>query len=163
MNLYIKQKVFSWKDRFSIFDENQNIVYTAESEFLSLGKKLHVYDSMNRETAFIRQKLLSFLPKYYVCRNDVDIAEVVKRFTFKPAFDVNGLGWNVSGDFWAHEYSITSGSRLVAAVSKRWLTWGDTYEISIVDPADAVNVLCVVLIIDAIKADSDAAASSASY
>ena len=64
MNLYIKQKVFSWKDRFSVFDENQNICFTAESEFFSLGKKLHLYDSMHREAAFIRQKLLSFLPKY---------------------------------------------------------------------------------------------------
>lgn len=44
MRLYIKQRAFSWTDKFSIKDEYGEDRYYVEGEFLSFGKKLHVYD-----------------------------------------------------------------------------------------------------------------------
>lgn len=150
MNLYIKQRVFSWGDRFSIYDENGNERFHVEGEIFTLGKKLHLYDTVGNELAFIQQKVMSFLPKYYILRNNSQIAEIVKEFTFfKQEYSVNGLGWQVHGDFWAHEYEITSSGRLIASVSKEWLTWGDTYQIHLANDADTVNALAVVLVIDA--------------
>ncbi len=49
--LYIKQKVFSWKDKFSVFNELGEDVYRVEGEILSIGKKLHVNDLNDREVA----------------------------------------------------------------------------------------------------------------
>ena len=82
MKLYMKQKVFSWKDRFTVWDANGNDRYYVEGELISFGKKLHVYDVQNREVAFIHQKLFSLLPRYFVSVNGVDVAEIVKEFTF---------------------------------------------------------------------------------
>ena len=45
--------------------------------------------------------------------------------------------------------SFTDDGFTVARVQKRWLSWGDTYEISIASGYDEVNVLAVVLVIDA--------------
>lgn len=150
MNLYIKQKVFSWGDKFSIYDDLGNTRYYVEGEVFSFGKKLHLYDAIGNELAFIQQKVLTFLPKYYISRLGTQIAEVVKEFTFfKHRYTVNGLGWEVHGDFLDHEYEITSGGRSVASVSKEWMTWGDTYEIRLANDADAINALAVVLVIDA--------------
>lgn len=150
MNLYIKQRIFSWGDKFSIYDENGNERYYVEGEVFTFGKKLHLYDIAGNELAFIQQKVMSFLPKYCILRNNSQIAEVVKEFTFfKQEYSVNGLGWQVHGDFWNHEYEIHSSGRLIASVSKEWLTWGDAYEIHVINDADIVNALAVVLIIDA--------------
>ena len=44
MKLYIKQKVFSWVDRFTVFDETGADKYHGEGEFFSWGKKLYVTD-----------------------------------------------------------------------------------------------------------------------
>ena len=44
MKLYIKQKVFSIKDKFTIKDEEGNDKYFVEGKILSLGKKFHVYN-----------------------------------------------------------------------------------------------------------------------
>ena len=52
MKLYIKEKVFSWTDRFTVRDEQGNDKYYVEGEFFSWGKKLHVYDLHDREVAF---------------------------------------------------------------------------------------------------------------
>ena len=57
MKLYIKQKVFSWVDRFTVFDETGADKYHVEGEFFSWGKKLHVTDLTGREIAFIQQKV----------------------------------------------------------------------------------------------------------
>ena len=164
MKLYIKQKVFSWGDKFRIYDEYENDLYYVEGEVFTFGKKLHLYERSGTELAFIHQKVWSFLPRYFVSQNGVDVAQVVKEFTFlRPEYTVEGPGWTVKGDFLAYEYEISAAGRMVAAVSKHWFTWGDTYEIDIVNDADAVMALCVVLIIDAVIAQSNNSSASSNH
>lgn len=150
MDLYMKQKVFSWGDKFSIYDESGNEVFYVEGEVFSFGKKLHLYDSAGNELAFIHQKVLSWLPKYYINIGGETVTEVVKEFTFfKQEYTVSELGWKVHGDFFDHTYDISEGDELVASVEKEWFTWGDAYRISIAPSKDVVKALAVVLIIDA--------------
>ncbi|MDE6470055.1 MAG: LURP-one-related family protein [Eubacterium sp.] len=151
MKLYMKQKVFSFKDKFTIKDEQGNDKYYIEGEFLSLGKKLHIYDMNHNEVAFVRQKILAFMPKFTVEVNGSEVAEIVKRVTFfTPKYYVDGLGWNVEGDFFAHNYIITSGDRAIVSIHKAWMSWGDTFELDIADDRDEVTALAVVLAIDAV-------------
>ena len=49
MKLYIKQKVFSWGDKFTVKDVNGEDRYYVEGEIFSWGKKLHVYDMRGNE------------------------------------------------------------------------------------------------------------------
>ena len=150
MRLYIKQKIFSWKDKFYVKDENGEDRYYVEGELFSWGKKLHLYDLLGNERIFISQKVLTFLPKYQINMDGHCIAEVIKEFTFfKHRYTVTGLDWNVRGDFLDHEYVIENGRREIASVSKQWFTWGDTYEISIPYDSDELAALAVVLVIDA--------------
>ncbi len=150
MNLYMKQRVFSWNDRFTVYDANGQDRFYVEGELFSWGKKLHLYDLLGNERIFISQKLMTFLPKYQIFMDDREIAEVVKEFTFfKHEYTVNGLGWKVRGDFFDHEYVIDDGRRVVASVSKQWFTWGDTYEINIPYDTDELSALSVALVIDA--------------
>lgn len=153
MKLYMKQKVFSWGDKFRVCDEFENDRFFVKGEVFSFGKKLHIYDPCENELAFIHQKVFSFLPRYFVSRYGTDVAEVIKEFTFlKQRYTVRGPGWTVQGNFWAHEYQISAPDRVIATVSKRWFSWGDSYEIDVFNDADEVMALCVVLIIDAVLA-----------
>ena len=42
MKLYIKQKVFSWGDKFTVKDATGRDRYYVEGEIFTFGKKLHV-------------------------------------------------------------------------------------------------------------------------
>ena len=64
MKLYIKQKIFTWGDRFSVYDQDGNERYTVKGEVFSWGKKLHLYDHFGTEQAFVRQHMLRFLNDY---------------------------------------------------------------------------------------------------
>ncbi len=161
MKLYIKQKIFSWKDRFTVYDEAGNDKYYVEGEFFTLGKKLHVYNLQGTEVAFIEQKVFSFLPRYFVYTKGTQVAEIVKQFSFfRPRYTIEGLGWEIDGNFWQHDYVITQNGTPIVSIMKEWMTWGDCYELNIADAKDEIVSLAVVLAIDCVLAAQQAAASN---
>ena len=151
MKYCIKQKVFSFKDKFYIYDEQGNEMLYVEGEFFSFGKKFHVYDLNGSEIAFINQKVFSFLPKYYISKNGSQCAEVTKQFSlFNQEYTVRGPEWRVTGDFFNHEYFIYGMDHTVASITKEWFTWGDTYSVDVASGEDEIIAISVAIIIDAI-------------
>lgn len=151
MKLYMKQKVFSFRDKFYVKDEYGDDKYYIEGEIFSFGKKLHICDLAGNELALVSQKVLSFLPKFTVEIDGRTVGEIIKKVTFlKPKYIVNGLGWEVEGDFFALNYVIRDGSRDVVSISKQWMAWGDTFELDIDDNENEILALAVVLAIDAV-------------
>ncbi len=160
MKLYLKQKVFSWKDKSNVKDELGNDKYYIEGKVLSVGKKLTVYDAQQNEVAFIRQKVVTFMPKFFVEIGGEQVAEITKKLSFlKPKYVVNGPDWTVQGNFTAHDYSLYDGEKEIAGIHKKWMSWGDAFEIEIASEKDEVLVLAVVLAIDAVMDASDNAAA----
>ena len=163
MKLYIKEKVFSWGDKFTVKDEHGYDKYVVEGEVFTWGKKLHIYDMTGREVAFIKQEVWSFLPRYYVFCNGQQVAEIKKEFTFLfPKYSIEGLGWEIDGSFLAHEYEITQRGRSIVTISKEWMTWGDSYELNIANPADEILALAVVITIDCVMESNSGASVSVS-
>lgn len=152
MKLYIKEKVFSWSDTFYVKDASGEDKYTVEGEFFSLGRKLHVYDRQGAEVAFICQELFTLLPQFTVSVGGAEVARVKREFSFfRPRYTVEGLDWDVEGSFWEHDYQITQNGRPVVTITKEWMTWGDTYELDIENPADELIALAVVLTVDCVQ------------
>jgi len=150
MKLYLKQKVFSWRDRFFAKDENGGDRFAVEGEIFSWGKKLHVYNTNGTEAAFIRQKVFSWMPRYFVEIGGNVVCEIVKEFTFfKPSYILVGIPWRLSGDIFAHEYMLNDNNGgQIMRMSKKWFTWGDSYELDIANPNDELLCLCVTLAVD---------------
>ena len=151
MRLYIKQKVFSFGDKFTVKDEYGNDKYFVEGEVLSWGKKLHVFDTAGHEVAFIRQEVFTWMPRFHVYLGARQAATVRKEFSFlTPRYAVDGLDWEVTGSFWEHDYEITKNGLPIVTITKEWMTWGDSYELNIRNPADELIALAVVLTIDCV-------------
>lgn len=131
VKLYIRQKVFSFVDRFNIYDISRNIVYFAKGEPFSLGKNLHIYDASGREVAYIAQLFAIFEPRFVIYINGIQVAQIKRNFSlfaFPPAdgyYTVQGLDWHINGDIWQHDYEIYAKGRTVASMHKEWLSWGD--------------------------------------
>ena len=94
---------------------------------------------------------MSFMPKYGVNCGERLVAEIKKQFTFfVHKYTIEHLGWEIEGGLWDHDYCITKDGRKIVSISKEWMTWGDTYEIDIADPADEIVAMAVVLAIDCV-------------
>ena len=151
MKFYFKQKVFTFRQRSEIFDEHGNAVFTAVGEVFSLGRRMHIYDDTNNEVAFIQQRLLRLLPRFSVYIGGQYIADIVKEFTLlKPRYYIEGIDWQINGDFFEHDYSISCGGQYIASIHKRWMSWGDSYEIDIAYDRDIVMALAVIIAIDCV-------------
>ena len=151
MKLYMKEKVFSWGDRFTVKDENGWDKYFVQGEVFSLGKKLHILNIHDEEVAFVQQRLLTLMPRFTVFMGGREVAQIRKEFTLLfQRYVIDGLGWEVEGSILAHEYEIRKNGRTIVRISKEWLTWGDSYMLDIADPADELIALAVVLTIDCV-------------
>ena len=125
MIFYLKEEFLSF-DHFDIWDENENLVYSADREFFNFGKKLIVQDASGRQVAAVQH-----VP-----------------FSLPCSYSLDELGWEIEGDFMSLDYEITQNGRRVAAISRAFLTLGDRYALEVANPQDALIALCTVLAID---------------
>jgi uncharacterized protein YxjI len=153
MRYVMKQKLFSWGDDFRIQDDQGRDVFSVDGRAFSIGDKLSFQDMAGNELAFIGQRLLAWGPTYEIYRAG-ELAATVKRalftfFRYRFTVDVPGPDdLEAQGDFLDHEYTFTRGERAVAAVSKRWFSWTDTYGVDIADGEDDVLILASTVVID---------------
>lgn len=152
MKMLFKQKFFSWFDSYDIFDESGNVLYTVKGE-LSWGHLLRVYNADGAELGYIKERVLTWLPKFEICISDVCVGFVKKEFTFfRPQFTIDYNGWQVNGDFWEWDYSVEDANGgHIATVTKELWKLTDTYSIDVCDPENALITLMLVLAIDAEK------------
>ena len=163
MKLALKQKVFSLKEAFTVLDEDGQPVYQVAGKLISLGHKLTILDMDEQEVGYVHQKLLALVPKYFIEVDGQDELELKGHITLlKPHYtlDTPGGKWEIRGDFAQHEYEMKRGHDVVATVTKKWFTWGDTYLLDVADDGDALTALGVMLAIDCIEADTNHAVSA---
>ncbi len=161
-NLYMKQRMFSFRDRFDVYDEYQSVKYYCESELFSFQKTLYIYDVEDKLVGTVQRELFHFMPtlNIYDEHNEL-ITTIKKEFTFfKPRYRIDN-GWSVDGDFFGHNYVIYDDyGQTAAAINKRFLSWADTYEISIPEQRDELLALQIVLAIDIVLAEESESVST---
>ena len=152
MKLLFRQRFFSWFDSYDVYDEAGNTVFVVKGE-LAWGHLLRIYDANGRERGYIRERILTFLPKFEMYIGNSYAGCISKEFTlFFPKYNIDYKGWHVDGDLFEWDYAILDAAgREVASVSKELFNWTDTYAIDVRDPADAIYALMLVLAIDAEK------------
>lgn len=157
MKLALKEKVFSLREAFQVMDEEGNPIYEVIGKLLSVGHTLTVTDMDGQEAAYIHQKVLSLVPKYFIEVNGQEEVELKGHITlFKPHYTLEAEDGKreIRGDFMAHEYEMKRGRDVVATVTKKWFSWGDTYLLDVADDADVLPALGVMLAIDCIESDT---------
>ncbi len=152
MKLRFKQKMFSWFDSYDVFNDGGETVFQVKGA-LAWGHLLKIYDAAGNPLGQVKQKVLTWLPKFELYLGDQYIGCIHKEFTFfKPRFTVECNGWQVEGNFMEWDYTVLDvAGNTVASVSKELFQWTDTYVIYVDDPKNALQVLMLVLAIDAEK------------
>lgn len=147
MFFYMKEEWLSF-DHFDIWDEQDQLVYSADREFFNFGKKLVVHDAAGREAATVQHVPFS-IPCTYELSFGTQVLELTRNFAlFSRSYCIDELGWQIEGDFLGADYEITKDGRLVAAISHALPAWTDRYQLEVKDPQDAMPALLAVLAID---------------
>ncbi len=157
MQLYIKQRVFSWSDTYDVYDESGTPRYYVRAEVFSFGHQIHVFEKASgREVGAVHQELFTLLPKFEIVMDGCRKGTVRREFTFfKPRYRVDFLDWVVEGDLFGWEYTVNRGDDQVMTVSKELFTWGDAYVLHCWDEKDALAGLLLAVAIDAANCGND--------
>lgn len=152
MKLLFRQRLFSWLDSYDIYDEGGRVVYTVMGQ-LSWGHCLKIFDARGKYVGMVKERVLTFLPKFEIYLGDEYLGCIQKELSFlRPKYDIDCCGWHVEGSFMEWDYSIysTSGTE-IASITKELFRMTDTYVIDVHNPADSLCALMLVLAIDAEK------------
>ncbi len=159
--LYIKQKIFSIGEKFTVTDENQRPCYHVEGSFFQIPKEFRITDEKGDEIGRITRKVFSLLPKFFVEIDGQEMITLTKELTFfKAHYSIDAQGIDVQGNWWDMDFEVYAHGRQVAVINKRWFSWGDTYEVTILDDSLEHLIVSLVIAIDAVKADQAAANNS---
>lgn len=60
----------------------------------------------------------------------------------------------MKGDFWEHNYVMHDNRNEIMRLNKAWFTWGDSYELEILDPQNEILCLSIALAVDCAVAQS---------
>ena len=158
MKYYVKQKVFTLKDKFFIKDYDQNDIYQVQGKFMSISIKLQLLKPDGTEVLNTKKKLFKIFPLYEIFTPEGEVvASIQKKFGFKPKFDVTmgNTELKVEGSFFAHSFGILKEGRTIASIEKKVFSFGDSYEIDIEDESQLELLLFIVVIIDQVIHESE--------
>lgn len=146
--LYIKQKVFSIGDRYNILNEVGQPVFTVTGEIFTFGAKIHLYDATGSEICYIEQKLFRLLPEYHVYNGNILSAIIKKELSFfrhKLTIQSQLGDYSLEGNLFGMDFSILRDNMIIGELHKVWLSWGDSYELTIQDDNN-VPLFCAMAI-----------------
>lgn len=151
----MKQKLFSLKQDFNIYDHNQTPLFRVSGKLFSIGRKLRIYDALtDEELAYVKESPFRFLTQLKVYKGTDYTATIQQKMTlFKSKMVIQDIGWTIQGDFLGRHYVIKDEeNQTIAEVKAKVLSWSDTFEISIDDTqVDPIIVLAIILAIDTIR------------
>ena len=152
MKLLFKQRFFSWFDSYDIYNEAGDIIYTVRGD-IAWGHLLRIYDAHGYEIGVVKERVLTWLPKFEMYLDGRYVGSIRKELTlFRPRFVIDCNGWQVDGDWFEWDYHILDDrGQCIAYVNKELFNWTDTYVIDVRNPNHATCILMLVLAIDAEK------------
>jgi uncharacterized protein YxjI len=149
----IRERFFRLGEDSDITDEQGRAVYHVDGKVLSLHHTLIVRDLAGTEVARVERQLIALRPTYRIVRPGAEPAAVRKQlfspFVDRFTIDIPGPhDLRVTGSLFEHEYTLARDARVVATVSKRWISLTETYGVDIAPGEDDLLILASVLALD---------------
>jgi len=150
---YLKQKVFSFTDKYKVYDEKQKVIYHCEGRLLSFTHRMDLFETAtNKQLYTIKRQVFSLLPVYHLTTPDGrEVATVKKRFTLlkhKLEIESDFGQYTVEADFFAYDFQVSSPTGVAVEFRKKWLSWGDSYEIAVHAEQNVEFFVALVVMID---------------
>ncbi|MHC5374787.1 LURP-one-related/scramblase family protein [Enterococcus sp. LJL120] len=153
--LYIKQKVFSLGEKFTVKDEAANDRYFVKGSFMKIPKEFRITDTQGKEVGVITKKVVSLLPKFFVTVGSKEVVIEKKLSFLKAKYDITGENLSIQGDLWNMNFSMMQEGTEVATVNKKWVSWGDSYEVTILKEELEELIICFVVALDYVKSEEN--------
>ena len=148
MQLFFQEKFLSGK--MVISDMEGNPVYTGNKHWF--WGDIMLKDNNKKKVAKIKERSGMFNKGFHIYEGRKKVAQLKRKFSLvNQKFSVKKLNWEVTGNFVAKEYTVKKGEEVIATIKRnKLLAITEGYTVDVVDDANAVKVICIVLVLNTI-------------
>ena len=163
-SLFTTSKVFSLHHHIDITDDQERVVYQANSKFFSIRDKTDIVDAHGEHIAHIERKFFTLHERHFVTMADGMTFEVSNEFfhLIKDITNIEGLGWQLRGNIAGLNFELYDrDERIIAVIGQKAISLHDKYCIDIYRPdCEKVVVAILVTLIHMMKDRASAASAS---
>ena len=164
-SLFTSTKVFTVHHHIDIVDDNENIVYQANSKVFSIHDKTDITDAMGRQVAHIEKKFFTIHERHFVTMADGMKFELSNELLhiIKDVTNIVGLGWQLRGNIVGLNFELydTDGS-VIAVIGQKMFSLHDKYCIDIYRTEYEQIVVAILVTLQHMIKDRENASSSSS-
>lgn len=164
-SLFTSSKVFSITQKTEITDASDCVVYRSRSKAISLHDKTDITDAHGNFVAHIERKLFSLHERHYVTLDDGIEFELSNELfhIYKDITNIEILGWQLRGNLFGLNFELLdrTGS-VIAVISQKMLSIHDKYCIDIYRPEYEHAVIAILITLQHMIKDREAAAAGSS-
>ena len=146
-------------------DENESIVYQANTKFPSLHDKTDITDAAGHQVAHIERKFFSLHQRHFVTMADGESFELSNELfhLFKDITNIEGLGWQLRGNILGLNFELYDGSgNIIAVIGQKMLSLHDKYCVDIYRPEYEKTVVAILITLQHMIRDRENASSASS-
>ncbi len=164
-SLFTRTKVMTLHHRIEITDANENMVYRAETKFPSLHDKTEIYDASGRHVAHMERKLFTLHERHFITMENGTAFELSNELfhLIKDITNIEGLGWQLRGNILGLNFELYDrNGEIIAVIAQKMFSLHDKYCIDLYKPEFEKTVVAVLITLQHMFADREAASSTSS-
>ena len=162
-SLFTTTKVFTLHHHIDIVDDNEKVVYEANTKFPSLHDKTDITDAFGQQVAHIERKILTLHQRHFVTMADGKQFELSNELfhLIKDITNIEGLGWQLRGNILGLNFELyDADGSVIAVIGQKMLSLHDKYCVDIYRPEAEKTVVAILITLQHMIQDRQAASSS---
>lgn len=162
-SLFTTTKVFTLHHHIDIVDDNERVVYQANTKFPSLHDKTDITDAEGNQVAHIERKILTLHQRHFVTMADGTRFELSNELfhLIKDITNIEGLGWQLQGNILGLNFVLyDQNGGVIAVIGQKMLSIHDKYCVDIYQPQHEKAAVAILITLQHMIKDREAASSS---
>ena len=164
-SLFTTSKVFTLHKKIDITDENENVVYHAETKFPSIRDKTDITDASGNQIAHVERKIFTLHERHFVNMADGMDFEISNELLhiIKDVTNIVGLGWQLKGNILGLNFELyDENGEVMAVIALKLFSVNDKYSIDIYRPEHEKVVIAILITLQHMIKDREKSSSSSS-
>ncbi len=165
-SLFTTTKVFTLHHHIDITDDNDKVVYQANTKFPSLHDKTDIVDAMGEHVAHIERKFFTLHERHFVTMDDGRSFQLANELwhVVRDITNIEGLGWQLRGNIAALNFELwDEKNQIVALISQKLMSMHDKYCIDIYQPDQEQIIVAILVTLQHMMRDRANSSSSSSF
>ena len=165
VSLFTNSKIFTLHKLIDITDGYENVIYHASTKFPSLHDKTDITDAYGNPVAHVERKLFSLHERHYVYMANGASFEISNELMhiIKDVTNIVGLGWQLKGNILGLNFELyDENGEIIAVISQKMFSIHDKYCIDIYKTEHEKTVIAILVTLQHMIKDREAASSGSS-